>query len=212
LIRVLIIASSIALRAGLAALISDEPQMEVVAEAANLFELDHTPPEVDVLVWAPGLYIDEDRGAGDIIDLNIGETVTLLLIQDDPSWIDVLTQLKIRAWGLISTEFTRAELITTIQCVNEGLVVTDPHWIKQAISRQMNPDQANQNLIEPLTGREVEILQLLAYGLTNKQIAAKLVISAHTVKFHISMIYNKMGTSNRVETVNQGLKMGLIVL
>jgi NarL family two-component system response regulator YdfI len=212
LIRIVIIASSIALRAGLAALISDEPQMEVMAEAANLFELGKLPPEADVVVWAPGSSIDENGSVGDNIDLNIEETATLLMIEDDPTWIEFLTQLKIRAWGLIGTEFTKAELITSIQCVNEGLVVTDPHWIKQAINPQKNPDEANQNLIDPLTAREVEILQLLAYGLTNKQIAAKLVISAHTVKFHISMIYNKMGTSNRVETVNLGLKMGLIAI
>lgn len=212
MIRILIIASSIALRAGLAALISDEPQMEVVAEAANLLELGKLPPETDVVVWAPGSSIDEDGSVGDNIDLNIGETTTLLMIQDDPTWIELLTQLKIRAWGLIGSEFTREELITSIQSVNEGLVVADPHWIKQAINPQMNPDQANENLIDPLTVREVEILQLLAYGLTNKQIAAKLMISAHTVKFHVSMIYNKLGTSNRVETVNQGLKMGLIAI
>jgi NarL family two-component system response regulator YdfI len=212
LIRILIIASSIALRAGLAALISDETQMEVVAEAANLFELGKLPPEADVVVWAPGSSIDEDGSEGDNIDLNIRETTTLLLIQDDPSWIEFLTQLKIRAWGLIGSEFTREELITSIQSVNEGLVVADPHLIKQAIGRQVNPDKANQSLIDPLTVREIEILQLLAYGLSNKQIAAKLVISAHTVKFHISMIYNKMGTSNRVETVNLGLKMGLIAI
>lgn len=212
MIRILIIASSIALRAGLAALISDEPQLEVVAEAANLLELGKLPPETDVVVWAPGSSIDEDGSVGDNIDLNIGETTTLLMIQDDPTWIELLTQLKIRAWGLIGSEFTREELITSIQSVNEGLVVADPHWIKQAINPQMNPDQANENLIDPLTVREVEILQLLAYGLTNKQIAAKLMISAHTVKFHVSMIYNKLGTSNRVETVNQGLKMGLIAI
>lgn len=212
MIRVVIIAPSIALRAGLAALISDEPQMEVIAEAANLFEVRKIPPDADVLVWAPGSSLDEDREVGNLNDLNIGETTSLLLIHEDPSLLEVFTELKIRAWGLIGTGFTQAELINSIQCLNEGLVVADPNLMKHAITHQTDPDQANQTLIEPLTIREAEILQLLAYGLTNKQIAAKLAISAHTVKFHISMIYNKMGTSNRVETVNLGLKKGLIAL
>jgi NarL family two-component system response regulator YdfI len=212
LIRVLIVTPSIALRAGLAVLIGDESQMEVVAEADNLFEFDKIPPEVDVVVWAPGSSMDQDRVLGDINDLDIAENAALLLIWDYPSVIDMLTELKIRAWGLLSTEFTQAELITSIQSVNEGLVVADPTSIKQALDHQVNPEQANQTLIEPLTAREIEILQLLAYGLTNKQIAVKLMISAHTVKFHISMIFNKMGTNNRVETVNLGLKTGLIAL
>ena len=67
-------------------------------------------------------------------------------------------------------------------------------------------------LVEPLTNREIEILQLLAVGLTNKQIAVRLKISAHTVKFHVSAIFSKLGTTNRVEAVNLGLKNGLIVL
>jgi NarL family two-component system response regulator YdfI len=212
LIRVLIVTPSIALRAGLAVLIGDESQMEVVAEADNLFEFDKIPPEVDVVVWAPGSSMDQDRVLGDINDLDIAENAALLLFWDYPSVIDMLTELKIRAWGLLSTEFTQAELITSIQSVNEGLVVADPTSIKQALDHQVNPEQANQTLIEPLTAREIEILQLLAYGLTNKQIAVKLMISAHTVKFHISMIFNKMGTNNRVETVNLGLKTGLIAL
>jgi DNA-binding NarL/FixJ family response regulator len=67
-------------------------------------------------------------------------------------------------------------------------------------------------MVENLTGREVEILQLLALGLTNKQIAVRLGISMHTVKFHVSSIFGKMGTTNRTETVQLGLKRGLILL
>jgi DNA-binding NarL/FixJ family response regulator len=67
-------------------------------------------------------------------------------------------------------------------------------------------------MVETLTGREMEILQLLALGLTNKQIAVKLGISAHTVKFHVSSIFSKMRTTNRTETVKLGLSKGLILL
>jgi len=70
----------------------------------------------------------------------------------------------------------------------------------------------NMDMVDTLTGREMEVLQLMALGLTNKQIALKLGISAHTVKFHVSSIYGKMGTNNRTETVKLGLKKGLILL
>jgi NarL family two-component system response regulator YdfI len=212
LIRVVIVAPAIAIRAGLAALIGDDPQMEVVAEAANLLEVDKHQSDANVVIWAPGSSAGEEHVVMDLQTTRIEETIALLVIHDDPSLMEALTQLKVRAWGFLGTEFTQVELLTSIQGLNEGLVVTDPIWVKRAFTHRTGSEQANDGLIEPLTGREIEILQLLAYGLTNKQIAARLKISAHTVKFHISMIFNKMGTTNRVETVNLALKKGLIVL
>jgi DNA-binding NarL/FixJ family response regulator len=67
-------------------------------------------------------------------------------------------------------------------------------------------------LNEPLTERENQVLQLLAYGLANKQIALRLGISEHTVKFHISSIYNKLGTTNRTEAVRAGVQRGLVLI
>jgi len=118
----------------------------------------------------------------------------------------------VRAWGLLDPETSQTELIASIQAVNEGLSVTNPIWLNQMFKHQITGMGGNNDLVETLTGREVEILQLLALGLTNKQIASRLRISAHTVKFHVSTIFGKMGTTNRVETVNLGLKKGLIVL
>jgi DNA-binding NarL/FixJ family response regulator len=65
---------------------------------------------------------------------------------------------------------------------------------------------------EELTEREGEVLQLLAQGLANKQIALSLEISEHTVKFHVSSIYAKLGVTNRTEAVRRGARLGLIVL
>jgi NarL family two-component system response regulator YdfI len=70
----------------------------------------------------------------------------------------------------------------------------------------------DMQLIDPLTDREMEVLQLLAQGLANKQIAAKLSISEHTVKFHVSSIYTKLGVGNRTEAVRMGVRRGLILL
>jgi DNA-binding NarL/FixJ family response regulator len=67
-------------------------------------------------------------------------------------------------------------------------------------------------LIEPLTGREVEVLQLISRGLANKQIALELTISEHTVKFHLSSLYAKLGVSSRTEAVRAGMQRGLITL
>ena len=66
--------------------------------------------------------------------------------------------------------------------------------------------------VEELTGRESEVLQLLTQGLANKQIAARLGISEHTVKFHVSAIYAKLGATNRAEAVRVGVQRGLVLL
>jgi DNA-binding NarL/FixJ family response regulator len=65
---------------------------------------------------------------------------------------------------------------------------------------------------EPLTPREIDVLSLLAEGAGNKEIAARLHISEHTVKFHVSSILGKLGAATRTEAVTRGYKEGLILM
>jgi NarL family two-component system response regulator YdfI len=212
LIRVSIIAPAIAVRTGLRALLSDDPQINIIAETANLAELVEVQTEADVMVWAPSSSLELTTILAELSKLRIGESTALLLVHNDPQVMESLSQLPVRAWGLLDPEATQTELIATIQAINEGLSVTNPIWLNQVFKNVITSKEGNNDLVEALTGREVEILQLLALGLTNKQIAGRLRISAHTVKFHVSTIFSKLGTTNRVETVNSGLKKGLIVL
>jgi DNA-binding NarL/FixJ family response regulator len=212
LIRISIIAPSIAVRAGLRALLSDDPQINVIAEAANLAELEEAQRDVDVIVWSPASLLDQAAVLAEFSKLEMVETAALLLVYHDPNVMETLIRLPLRSWGLLDPESTQAELVASIHAVNEGLSVANSVWLKQAFTSPATSNEANNKLVEALTGREIEILQLLALGLTNKQIAVRLKISAHTVKFHVSTIFSKLGTTNRVETVNLGLKKGLIVL
>ena len=77
----------------------------------------------------------------------------------------------------------------------------------------MAPDRGeDRTLEEPMTPREIEVLELLTEGLSNKAIAARLGISDQTVKFHIASIMGKLGASNRVETVRRAVRRGLLSL
>jgi two-component system, NarL family, response regulator YdfI len=212
LIQVIIIAPGIAARAGLKALLSEDPQINIVAEAADLDETDERLPEADVLVWLPGSSTDFDTALDSFSKLSAGEPPALLMVHDDPAVLELLVRLSVKVWGLLSIEATHAELIAGVQALNEGLAVIHPAWASQLVKLPEMGRNGHERGVEELTARELEILQLLALGLTNKQIASRLRISAHTVKFHISTIFSKLGTTNRVETVNLGLKKGLIVL
>jgi len=75
------------------------------------------------------------------------------------------------------------------------------------------PAQEDDELVdEPLTTRELEVLALMAQGLSNKQIAARLAISDQTVKFHVASIGGKLNALNRTDAVRRGLRRGLIAL
>jgi two-component system, NarL family, response regulator YdfI len=116
-------------------------------------------------------------------------------------------------WGVLATEATPEEIMVAIHALDQGLLVGTPALIKQGL-RSGRDLQSNSQLPgrETLTKRELEVLQLLAQGQANKQIAAALSISEHTVKFHISSIYSKLGVNNRAEVVRVGARSGLITL
>jgi DNA-binding NarL/FixJ family response regulator len=76
----------------------------------------------------------------------------------------------------------------------------------------MRQTKEDTELAEPLTPREREVLGLLGDGLGNREIAARLNISEHTIKFHIRSILGKLGASSRTEAVSRGLRSGLIEL
>jgi DNA-binding NarL/FixJ family response regulator len=116
-------------------------------------------------------------------------------------------------WGALATEATPEEIMAAIHALDQGLLVGTPALLKQRLCPGADLQGSTQPPgSEPLTKREIEVLQLLAQGLANKQIATALGISEHTVKFHISSIYSKLGVNNRAEVVRVGARSGLISL
>src|SRR5437867_9546412 len=88
----------------------------------------------------------------------------------------------------------------------------DPERRSRPWSLQDADDDSDDSFNEPLTAREVQVLELLAEGLPNKAIAQRLAISDQTVKFHVSSICGKLGAANRIEAVRRALRRGLITL
>jgi DNA-binding NarL/FixJ family response regulator len=88
-------------------------------------------------------------------------------------------------------------------------VAADGILLASSPTRQSDDERP---FLEPLTSREIEVLELVAEGLANKAIAARLGISDQTVKFHVASISNKLGASNRTDAVRRAVRTGLITL
>jgi len=218
MIRVAVVASALAVRAGLRALLSASDNIEVVAEAASTAEATPLPPDTSVLV----LVADSLSGTEDITQLQLDEAVPVLtLISDEIDADSLAMRLPQHAGGALPLESSLEELLAAVSALNEGLFVSQPALLEPLLKRYtrmlaseaiMLDTSAETELVEPLTERETQVLALLAQGMPNKQVALSLGISEHTVKFHVSAIYTKLGVTNRTEAVRMGVRYGLVVL
>jgi DNA-binding NarL/FixJ family response regulator len=173
----------------------------VVGDAVNL---DSVNNETDVLLLAS---VSLTRLS--VEDVNSA----VLFLTDDAEALRGVKGLGTHVWGAISPDASADEIAAAIQSVGEGLWVVAP-GLGQSLMRLPKSGEfsGEESLIESLTAREKEVLQLMAEGLANKQIAMRLSISEHTVKFHLSSLYSKLGVSSRTEAVKRGLGLGLISL
>jgi two-component system, NarL family, response regulator YdfI len=109
--------------------------------------------------------------------------------------------------AIVSHQPTLGELEAVIRAVAAGFVVLDPSSLQPAMATT-----GSELAAPPLTPREVDVLNALAEGLGNKQIATRLGISEHTVKTHLAAIFEKLDASNRTEAVTAGARLGLVLL
>ena len=197
MIRVAILAPALALRVGLREVFRSLEDVEVVGDASSLDEL----PDADVMVLTSPDYLsdlDEDAPA-------------VLLLTDDQSAAAQLMDLPV--WGVLPLDASPEELSAAVHALGEGLWIGSPALLQNLLERQpVAMLEDGDPIIDPLTAREHEVLQLAAEGLANKQIALFLNISEHTVKFHLSSLYAKLGVTSRTEAVRTGARRGWVVL
>lgn len=201
MIGVTIVSPDHAVRAGLRDMLANQPGIRVTGEAVDLEGVNENETEVAVLASVSSIRLDERR------------SFAVLFLTDDVESVQALLKSNARAWGALSADAGEDELAAGILAVAEGLWVGAPGLVEGMMRRPGYGEGAGEESpIEPLTAREKEVLQWMAQGLANKQIALSLGISEHTVKFHLSSLYAKMGISNRTEAVRRGIERGLISL
>jgi DNA-binding NarL/FixJ family response regulator len=110
------------------------------------------------------------------------------------------------ARGVVSRNATGARLARALDAVLEGLVVLDDDFAEETL----RPPPRALGTFEELTPREIEVLELLALGLSNREIAERLGVSFHTVKFHVNSILGKLGAESRTQVVALAARAGLL--
>jgi DNA-binding NarL/FixJ family response regulator len=195
LIRVFLIAPSPALRAGLRSMLATDREIQVVGERSQWSETEDIESEADVVITT-------SASLSPFLDGEPALEIPVLYLRDDP--LNLQAANSSAAWGLLPQDASAGELCAAVRALAQGLVVGTRQLLYSG--EESSGDRG------PLTEREAEVLEWLAKGLANKQIAVELGISEHTVKFHISSIYTKLNATNRTQAVREGLRNGWILL
>ena len=193
MISVLIAASSPVVRAGLRSLVEDMPEC-VVAGSVSAGELVEHALELhpDAILWQ--IAADEDAAALRTLQ----HQNTILLTSNAP-----LDLIRAGAHGVLPLDASADQIGIALQAAATGLGVFSPQYLDSSPAARMSSH---------LTGRETEVLRMIAEGLANKEIAWRLGISEHTVKFHVSALLGKLGAGSRAEAIGAGIRQGVIML
>ncbi|BDA69509.1 Two Component Transcriptional Regulator, LuxR family [Rivularia sp. IAM M-261] len=207
MIRVLVVAASPIVRAGLATVLAESPKFQVFTSGTNLdvlTQINEQQPDVLLLDW------NDDREFWDIVQSP--NSIPIIIIASNEQ-LDFNLMLRSGVRGILSPESRESEIILAVETVAAGMVVFHSEMIDYLLAASsLSTETMPTNVNQVLTSREIEVLQLLASGSGNKSIAQNLHISEHTVKFHISSIFQKLNVSTRTQAVAVGIRLGLVML
>ena len=204
-IRIAVAATSAVRRVELEKIIRRQPEFQFAgsfgAVAGVLSAVRST--EVDVIV------IDSDSIQGVSLEPGSGAAIVLIAEVSDGWSISRLLRSGVRA--ILSRESDAENILSAIYAAYDGLVLLNITAAGSLAAVYGDHSlEVDSELSEEITARETDVLRMLAEGLVNKDIATRLGISEHTVKFHISSILDKLGASIRTEAVTLGIRRGLI--
>jgi DNA-binding NarL/FixJ family response regulator len=211
-IKVLIADDHTLVRQGIRQYLEMDGDIEIVGEAADgnavleLLQDEGTRPDVALVdLRMPGM--DGVEACRRIRDEFPDVEVVMLSAYDDRQF--VVESVRAGARGYVLKTRDAEDLIQTVRLVAGGNLVIDPHLVV-ALAEELSQVKERNRKAETLTARELEVLQLLAFGRTNKDIADELDLSPDTVKTHLTHIFEKLGASDRTAAVAEALRRHLI--
>jgi DNA-binding NarL/FixJ family response regulator len=213
-IRVILVDDHAIVRKGIREFLEEDPGISVVAEGedgiAALRLVSEYGPDVAVLdIQMPGMTgIEATRR---IKAAHPGVRVLILTAYEDDPYIFAL--LRAGADSYILKNTSPDELVRAVKATAAGGTILSPDVASKVVAQMTSgKPAAAQEQVEMISGRELDVLQLAAQGLTNKAIGLELGISDRTVQGHLANIYGKLGVNSRTEAVTRALKLGWIVL
>ena len=207
MIKIFLVDDHPVVRDGLVAILSTQPDFDVVGDAGDghtaVSQIGAQKPDVILLdLEMPGIDGVETLKLLRQQDPNVKVIVFTAFDTDER----IVTAVQAGAQGYLLKGAPRQELFNAVRVVYSGGSLLQP-IVASKLMQRVNQPEAQEELLTP---REVEVLHELALGLQNKEIAAKLVISERTVKFHVSAILGKLDAGNRTEAVAIAAQRGLI--
>lgn len=209
-IRVLIVDDHAPFREGLHALLTSVPEMEVAGEAANgddaIRKAAKLQPDVILMdIQMPGMNGIEATRQIYQSSPHMG-VIVLTMFEDDDS---VFAAMRAGARGYLLKGADQTEILRAIHSVGSGEALFGPGIARRLINFFAQPKSQTQHPFPELTEREREVLDLLARGMSNAEIAGVLVISQKTVRNHVSNIFNKLQVADRGQAIVRARQKGM---
>jgi NarL family two-component system response regulator YdfI len=205
--RILVIASSPIVRAGLEAVLREDPRFTVLTNpGTSTLPIRNGRPDVLLMEIATA-----DRLARHSAFIRDDAPPTVLLA-DHLGRAELRRALHSGVRAVLPRDATGPEIMAAIEGAAAGLIVLSSEDMDALLPADAEVVPTDVIPGEALSSRELEVLAMLAEGLGNKDIAARLKISEHTVKFHVSSILGKLRATTRGEAVARGVREGLVVI
>jgi DNA-binding NarL/FixJ family response regulator len=206
-IRLLIVDDHPVVRDGLRGMLESQPDFEVVGEASNGEEAVQLASSLSPEVMLMDLRMPVMDGVTALREIKASNpAVQVLVLTTYDSDADILLAIEAGAMGYLLKDTSREDMYAAIRATARGESVLSPGVASRLIGQMRAPAE------EKLSSREVEVLQLVAEGASNREIASSLHISQATVKSHLIHIFDKLGVSDRTAAVTVALRRGILSL